>query len=49
METLATWLLLYCLDTIWLKPKEQIEYYPPTLELIEVDQRPLLQTQKQFI
>lgn len=47
MPEIVTVFLLYIFDQVL--PKEQKEYYPPTPELIEVDQRPLPQTQKQFI
>jgi len=34
METLATWLLLYCLDTIWPEPKEVEEEPTPIVVAI---------------
>jgi len=47
MPEIVTVFLLYVFDHVL--PKEQKEYYPPTPELIEVDQRPLPKIPKQFI
>ena len=35
METLATWILLYCLDTIWPEPKEIEEPTPIVVAINE--------------